>query len=128
MDKPEPSCNINSKNETARDLRKRNKRLKASRNGLQEKGRQQAETVKALKGKADDLKTSRDLWKKRCNQEAEEKKRLTIELKANKTHIEELSIIAQERERLLKIKDRYQEEDRAKYEKEIAELKKKLMK
>jgi len=128
MNEPEPSNNVNSKNETARDLRKRNKRLKASRNGLQEKGRQQADTIKTLKGKADDLQTSRDLWKKRCNQEAEEKKRLTIELKANKTHMEEISIVAQEREQLLKIKDLRQEEDRAKYEKEIAELKKKLMK
>jgi hypothetical protein len=128
MNEPEPSDNINSKNETARDLRKRNKRLKVSRNGLQDKSRQQADTIKSLRGKADDLKTSRDLWKKRCDMEEENKKRLTIELKANKTHIEELSILAQERERLLIIRDKCLEEDRAKYEKEIAELKKKLMK
>ena len=128
MDGSEPSNGANSKKETARDVRKRNKRLEESRDELKTKSRQQASTIKALKGKASDLQDSRDLWKERCDKEVAKKKCLEIELKAEKQRSDQLATLAQERERLLEMKKNFQDEEKAKYEQEIAELKKKLVK
>jgi chromosome segregation ATPase len=128
VDQPEASNNSSFKKETARDLRKRNKRLKNSRDDLKKKSRQQAGDIKALKGKNVDLKESRDLWKEHYYREQEEKNSLEMTLKAEKKRVDEMEAFAQERERLLKIKEKVREEEKAKYEQEIDKLKKKLMK
>ena len=117
-----------NQNDTARDLRKRIKRLKESRDGLKNKGRQQSERIRSLTGRALDLKEGRDLWRKHFNRCKEEKNNFERQLKMEREKVAEIGILAEERERLLEIEKKSQEEEKIKYEDEINELKKKLKK
>jgi len=128
MTETEHDNHCDPKNETARDLRKRIKRLLESRDGLKEKGRQQSERIRSLTGKVLDLEESRNLWRKNFNHYKEEKNSLEIQLKAEKKRSAELSVLADERARLLEIEKKSKEGEKIKYEEEINELKKKLKK
>ena len=128
MTETEDAHDSGSKNETARDLRKRNKRLQDSRDGLKEKSRQQSERIRSLTGKALELQESRDLWRGHSNNWKEEKNSLEIQLKKERQRAEELVILADERERLLEIEKKSKADEKVKYEEKINELKKKLMK
>lgn len=60
---------VRSKSETPRDLRKKNERLKMSRDALKDKSREKAKEIKRLSGKIDDLDDSRDKWRTRYESE-----------------------------------------------------------
>jgi hypothetical protein len=128
MTEAEHDDDSDKKKETARDLRKRNKRLQDSRDALKEKSRQQSERIRSLTGKALDLEESRDLWKKHCDSWKEEKNSLEIQLKMEKQRGAEMVALVEERERLTDIEKKSKEAEKIKYEEEINELKKKLKK
>jgi chromosome segregation ATPase len=82
---------IISKKETARDLRKRLKRLEESRDGLQERNQQKSVQIKALSGKVGDLSESRE--------------RVKDEVKKLKESVDELKTQLNDREQQLREKD-----------------------
>lgn len=128
MTETEHADHSGPKNDTARDLRKRIKRLLESRDGLKKKSRQQAERIRSLTGKALELKESRDLWRKHFNYCKEEKNTLEMQLEAERKKAGKMSALAEERARVLEIEKKAKDEEKLKYEEEINELKKKLKK
>jgi hypothetical protein len=124
MSETEHDNQSDPKSDTARDLRKRIKRLQESRDGLKEKGRLQSERIRSLTGKALDLSESRDLWRKNFKSCKEEKNGLEVQLQIERERAAEMGILVQERERLLEIEKKSKENEKIKYEEEINELKK----
>jgi len=57
--------------ETPRDLRKKYKRIKESRDALKETSKKKAADIKKLRGSIDDLKESRNSWKTQYQQAVE---------------------------------------------------------
>lgn len=75
--------------ETPRDLRKKNKRLKESRDGLKERNREKAVENKRLSGKLDDIKVSREMWKARCREATAQNEALSQELRSTQEALEQ---------------------------------------
>jgi chromosome segregation ATPase len=126
----EPSTSPDSskgKKETARDLRKRNKRLADSRDSLQEKNRVQSQKLKAARGKIDDLVASRNAWKRECEHKDNEQKALKEEINTTKNKNNELENFIKEQEKQRDLQNKAKEEEKARYEQQIADLKKKYL-
>jgi hypothetical protein len=75
------------KNETARDLRKKNKRYKEARDTLKEKNKTKVNDIKKLRGAIDDLKVSRDIWKAQYQHATVENKKLVFEVRSQSQSI-----------------------------------------
>lgn len=96
--------NKKKKAETPRDLRKKNKRIKESRDALKERNREKSVDLKKNRGALDDLKKSRDSWKARYEQTVVKNQKLALDIKNQSTELKESKrAISEKDNQLLKL-------------------------
>jgi hypothetical protein len=113
--------------ETPGEIRKQAKRLKESRDILKEKNREKALKLKAQHGKIDDLTQSRDTWREQVEGLQESVEQLQHALAEEQKRSHEREILTQKHEQLLAQRTQEQLYQQLAYEKQIEELKKKLI-
>lgn len=114
------------KNETPRDLRKKNSRLLKSREDIKEKSYQKSLQLTAVKGRAVELEDSRDLWRKKHKESEKEKAKVKSDSNAKDEIIQRLQLQVQEQERFIEMEKELKQKEHESYRIKIEELKKKL--
>jgi len=116
------------KKETARDLRKRLRRLEESRNGLQDRTQQKSVQIKALSGKVNDLLESRDKAKDEARKLKESVDELKTQLNDKEQQLRKKNILLEKAEKQLEIERQLRLKEERERQDQIENLKKKLMK
>lgn len=120
-------------NETPRDLRKKLKRIKESRDLQITKNREKSDQLKALRGTVDDLHASRNGWKEKKAQADEEIAKMEKKLKEaereldqKNRQISELNEVIKNREALLAKEKIAKEKEEIRLQEQVEDLKKKF--
>jgi len=119
---------VTVKKETARDLRKRLRRLEESRNGLQDRTQQKSVQIKALSGKVNDLLESRDKAKDEARKLKESVDELKTQLNDKEQQLRKKNILLEKAEKQLEIERQLRLKEERERQDQIENLKKKLMK
>ena len=98
------------KTETPRDLRKKSKRIKESRDALKEKNKKKAIDLKKLRGTIDDLEESRNSWKTQYQQAVAKNMKLKLDVKCQSKLLNESEkTISEKDEQLLELQKKCEE-------------------
>jgi chromosome segregation ATPase len=116
-----------TKKETARDLRKRLKRLEESRNGLQERNQQKSVQIKALSGKVGDLLESREKIKDEVKKLKESVDELKTQLNEKEQQLKKKDMLLKNAEKQLETQRQLRLNEEKERQDQIENLKKKLM-